>query len=285
MAFRREDEPPPWLSSADEHGLAGPAERRWIDSSMAWFVRQFGKDIVLRDVALPTPEFFHFLSVRPGGEEALNALVSKARRLMAVEASDIRVRLFTAKEHASEGTTVGHYDTEDGHHVIGIDRRQLADRTVLTAVVAHELCHVRLLGEGRVSWEREDQERLTDLLTVYLGFGVFTANAAMRFARAARGWQIMPRGYLSDELLNGASSDLSSRRLGYLTQQEFGYALARYCWLRGETRPSWAAYLGPGARAALTRGLAHLAHDADDQEFRKPATEIPLNNRWFLPYK
>ncbi|MEU4549237.1 hypothetical protein [Nonomuraea dietziae] len=252
---------------------------------MAWFVRQFGKDIALRDVALPTPEFLHFLSARPGAEEAVNALVSKARRLMAVDASDIRVRLFTANEHASERTTVGHYDMEDGHHVIGIDRRQLADRTVLTAIVAHELCHVRLLGEGRVSWEREDQERLTDLLTVYLGFGVFTANAAMRFARAARGWQIMPKGYLSDELLNGASSDLSSRRLGYLTQREFGYALARYCWLRGETQPSWAAYLGPGARAALTQGLAHLAHDADDQEFRKPAAEIPSNNGWFLPFK
>jgi hypothetical protein len=48
-------------------------------------------------------------------------------------------------------------------------------------------------------------------------------------------------------------------RLGYLSEQEFSYALGCYCWLRGETAPGWATDLNPGLQANLTRSLAYLA--------------------------
>jgi hypothetical protein len=63
---------------------------------------------------------------------------------------------------------------------------------------------------------------------------------------------------MSERILNGARNDGYSR-LGYLTEREYGYALACYCRLRGETDPSWATYLGPGPGTYLDQGLAYLA--------------------------
>lgn len=39
----------------------------------------------------------------------------------------------------------------------------------------------------------------------------------------------------------------------------FGYALACYAHLRGETRPAWAHHLGTNPRAYLKQGLRYLA--------------------------
>lgn len=106
------------------------------------------------------------------------------------------------------------------------------------AVLAHELGHHRLIGEGRVSRDRRDGEPLTDLLTVFFGVGRFNANAAHRFAQNARGWR--------------------RTSLGYLNQPMFGYALARYAWLRGESDPSWYRLLDTNPRGYFREGLRYL---------------------------
>ena len=49
------------------------------------------------------------------------------------------------------------------------------------AVIAHELAHVLLLGNGYLGGHEKDHEELTDLLTVFSGLGIFTANAAFQF--------------------------------------------------------------------------------------------------------
>jgi hypothetical protein len=160
----------------------------------------------------------------------------------------------------------------NGRPVIGLDTREASDPAYLTAIIAHELCHVRLLGEGRVTATRKDHERLTDLLTVYLGFGVFTANAAFSFGKAARSWSIQPQGDLDERTLNAARNDGYSR-LGYLTEQEFGYAMACRCWLRHETEPAWISHLDPGPRTYLKQGLTYLSRNAK-------AGEFPTFNIW-----
>ena len=118
-------------------------------------------------------------------------------------------------------------------------RRGAAARPVaLVATIAHELGHVRLLDEGRISADQRDHEPLTDLLTVYFGLGVFTANAAFDFRQGRTGW--------------------SYQRLGYLTEQMYGYALACYAHLRGETAPRWARHLDTNPRGYLKQSLRYL---------------------------
>jgi hypothetical protein len=74
------------------------------------------------------------------------------------------------------------------------------------ATIAHELGHVILLGRGLMSPKTSDHEPMTDLLSVFLGLGIFNANSANRFK------------HYQDERRSG----WSMQRLGYLTEEIFG---------------------------------------------------------------
>jgi hypothetical protein len=71
--------------------------------------------------------------------------------------------------HVEWTGAAGHHRIRDGRSVIGIRDDQAARPTALVATVAHELGHVLLLGEGRISAQQQDHEPLTDLLTVFFG--------------------------------------------------------------------------------------------------------------------
>ena len=110
---------------------------------------------------------------------------------------------------------------------ISIDEVELKDPMALVATLAHELGHVILLRPGLVGHDEPDMEPLNDLLTIFLGFGIFTANSAFQFGQyqdsRSQGWSVKRQGYLSEEML--------------------GYALARFAFERGEQKPSWVKYL------------------------------------------
>jgi len=54
----------------------------------------------------------------------------------------------------------------------------LKDPINLIATLVHELSHIILLGEGGLE---ENDEELTDLNTIAMGFGIFTANSTFKF--------------------------------------------------------------------------------------------------------
>ncbi|WP_121437879.1 hypothetical protein [Actinomadura pelletieri] len=240
------------------------AQRAWIEEWLNWCVHEFGLVPIVRGPVLPTSGFLpHGYAGTPA---QIADLVAGVCEVMAIVASELTLELFDRanEDGSAERRTervVGHYRVEDGQTIIGLDRTEAADARYLTAIIAHEMSHVRLLGEGRVDPDRKDGERLTDLLTVFFGFGIFTTNAAFRFGAAARGWSVRPLGHLDDRMLNAARND-GAARLGYLTQREFGYALACYAWLRHEPDPPWAVHLNPGPREYLRQSLAFMASES-----------------------
>jgi hypothetical protein len=235
-------------------------ERTWIEESIEWLRGQFGVAPLNVPVILPTSEYFP--GPFSGSDADVRTVVRSVARYMGVQA-DVDVQFSEDFEDAenlmrlfpggtgtfrSSGTAGAytHADT-DGLHVVTLDRSNVGDPARLLAVIAHELGHVRLFGERRISADRPDHEPLTDLATVYLGMGIFTANAAFNFARIsgnglepAGGWQ--------------------SRRLGYMTEQMYGYALARYAIYRGELNPAWAKHLHTNPRVYMKQGVRYLRH-------------------------
>jgi len=259
-----DDRPKPWLPSATSDCPVDAKTQGWTESSIRWFLGQFGTSVIYRDPVLPTPGFLYSTKYSASAGE-IQELVAGLFELMLVNPNSFTLELYEGAAEkaviAASGTSraVGHFQMTDGRLVISLDQREASDPRHLTAIAVHELCHLRLLGEGRIREDRSDGERLTDLLTVYFGFGVFTTNAAMMFTRAARGFTIVPRGLFDDRTLNAAMHNEGYRRLGYLSSAEFGYALACYCWVRGETEPpGWATYVNPGPRVEMERGLAYL---------------------------
>ena len=204
-------------------------EQKWIEESLAWFRATFGEP---RPVVLP--------------EDLTGDLFAQVCRHMEVDPAGIAVELYgdTAEDDLARAAglttrsrgAAGHYRREGGRPVVAVDRT--LPPVPLIATVAHELGHVRLDAE-HVIGRREDHEPLTDLLTVHFGLGIFTANACFDVSQDDRRRTV--------------------RRLGYLTEPMYGYALACHAWLRGEPRPAWARHLDINPRVYLRRGLRYLA--------------------------
>ncbi|MCP9965427.1 hypothetical protein LUX57_10055 [Actinomadura madurae] len=259
------EETRPWLRVMKDDCPVGAPQQAWIEASMTWFASEFGREPMLGGIVLPGPSL---ASGYEGTPRQINRLV--ARRVHGHVAGAVRPGrgvLRPAGRGGQGGQARGRALLRPGRRpVIGLDVSEASDAEYLTAIIAHELCHVRLLGEGRITTERKDHERLTDLLTVYFGFGIFSTNAALRFADGTPGFSVRPLGYLDERALNAARSDGYSR-VGYLTEPEFGYAMACYAWLREETEPSWARHLDPGPRTHLEQGLAYLSRCAPKGQF------------------
>jgi hypothetical protein len=232
-----------------------PADKEWVERRFAWLCGEFG-DPRGRPVILPTPEFFP--DALTGGPEDVPALLARVAGYMGLAPDFFHVYVYSEAEYRNAlavdergmvHDTAGCYQSDSGEGgarrrpSIGVEESRLSNPPLLVATLAHEVGHELLLGQGRVSVHEEDHEPLTDLLTVYWGLGILTANATLHEANwtvgYASGWQV--------------------GRHGYLSQRQFGYALGVYAHARGEASPAWARHVRPDVLAPLQQGLRHLA--------------------------
>jgi hypothetical protein len=135
----------------------------------------------------------------------------------------------------------GTYEEGERKFIVRIDTSGLDDPMGLVGTLAHELAHVRLLGESRIMSEVYDNELLTDLTVVFFGLGIFLANTP-------RNWEC--------DYTKWPNTDLHKPE--YMTPPMFGYALAHLAWFRGEEQPAWAKYLHWNARADFKEALRFL---------------------------
>lgn len=213
-------------------------ERLWVDEGFRRLSRMLGSSRIHNArVVLPTDEYFPdpFTPTEAG----LEALFRRVCTYMAVPRSHVElaiipdsselVEMLPAYSYKPEGPAGLHFGkgSEEEHPLVAVRQGLLKDPLTVVATLAHELGHVILLGGGHLDRDAEDMEPMTDLVTVYLGFGVFNANAARRFRQ------------FQDDRTHGWSMN----RLGYLPEPVFAYALARFAQQRGEEKPPWTSHL------------------------------------------
>jgi hypothetical protein len=202
-------------------------------------------------VILPTDEFFP--DRYDGSVLGLEALFSRLCVYMHVKREPLVLEVFPDQTNelkeilpyfsGGEKDAAGVYASdEDKHVVVAVKASQLKDPLALVATLAHELCHVILLTPGLMSREEKDMEPMTDLATVFLGLGIFTANSAVRFEK------------FQDERKQG----WSAKRLGYLPEPVFGYALAKFAHERRERNPEWAKHLSTNVGADFRKARKWL---------------------------
>ncbi|MFH2054003.1 MAG: hypothetical protein ABIK96_16220 [bacterium] len=231
-----------------------PDDRRWIENSFAWFAEEFGDEALRKGpVILPTAEFFP--EVYEPGPEGVEDLMRRICGWMDVDRSSVVLDFYEGRERPDYG--LGVYKTSGPAGVMGWDEslrrwvvavsdRLLPDPLAVVAVLAHELAHVHLFGFGRVDPQaEEDHEPLTDLLSIYFGFGVFVGKVAFRSLQEDR----------------GTSATWSAQRLGYLPEPLIGYALALVAVAKDQTAPAWAGSLEYGVRKPFEESLAFLQHE------------------------
>ena len=213
-----------------------PEEKAWVENRMLWLHSQFGKQPIGR---APIDPASPLLPTRWDGScEAGADLFGRLCGFMLVDATRIELDYFSEEEpprlmsdfyeserHGPAGLFI--HPEDKNRLVIALDTAGLSHPGSLAATICHELGHVHLIADRRITPNTEDGEPLTDLLTVFFGAGILTANTAFQFSQ----WQ------------DGRMQGWSTSRQGYLSEALFGYALASYSWYRGDKASPWKKHL------------------------------------------
>lgn len=242
-----------------------PEDKDWIEEAFLWFEQQYGQDFLKKVIIIqPTKEFFP-IDFR-GTEEDAEQLTRMICDYMKIKNAKIDLHYFSDKPleltegivttQSAEGSgfqnknKLGTY-SENGKnkYSIGIELELLKNPIDLIATIAHELSHLTLLGEGRL--EVNDEE-LTDINTIALGFGIFTANSIFQFQQfqgtSHQGWQ--------------------TQRRGYIPEQVAAYCLALLTNYQQKDDSSWAHFLNKSVKKMYERNLKYIRTTADEIKFR-----------------
>src|SRR5690606_37390057 len=202
-----------------------PEETRiWMEDAFIWQIKKFGEEKILGiKTLLPIKE--DFLLQSNNNEHAAYEVLSIVAKQMDVNPDVIKMDFYTeellelkgdmgftlfGQQYEDESYSSGLYKGKDsdGKYSISIETGQLKELEKLVATIAHEIAHIKILGEGLL---KDNDEYLTDLVTVFFGLGIFSANTAFKFYSQTDRWAYSKQGYLS--------------------QQEWGYALALYAYI------------------------------------------------------
>ncbi len=229
------------------------AMRQWIDGRWQWLEQQFGVDRLRRStVILPRPEYFP--DPFHGTDEDARRILDRVCGYMDINPGTVELSLYEDRNpvHNVQGrqVTAGLYHPEAEKFRIWIEISNLSDPLAMVGTMAHELGHVHLLGHGRISHEAEDHEPLTDLLTVFFGLGIFSANSVIR----EKHWH------------DGNFSGWSIARMGYLRMSEYAYALACFARSRHEDGAEWSRELRLDVRSAFQQAMRFLAAEESSVE-------------------
>ncbi len=229
-----------------------PAAKEWVEERLEWLAEEFDDHAFNgRRIVLPTPDFFP--DPYDGSKAAASQLFDRVCDFMDVIRDLVELRFrtvgklgFVTEGGYDAGYAAGTYHDSYRKHVVTIDTDGLHDPMGLVGTMAHELGHVKLLGEGRASSEQYDNELLTDLTTVHFGLGIFTANRPAHVVPTKARWP-----------------GTSLFKPEYMTPPMYGWALAHLAWFRGEDNPVWAKHLKFDARCELKQGLRYLFKKGD----------------------
>lgn len=226
--------------------------RVWMENSFLWLMTQFGEEKIINIQTL-LPNSSNFPITFKGEEEDAHNLLKILSTQMDIDPNNIKITFY--KDHIAEyNNQMGHQlfsqqeenenysaglysgkNNTDDKFLIAIETEQLKDTEKLIATLSHELAHVKILGENRLDF---NDEYLTDLVTVFFGLGIFTANASFKFYAQQDKW-----GY---------------SKQGYLLQQEWSYALALYSYIKQEKQPLWINYLTTNIKADYLKSEQYI---------------------------
>ena len=232
--------------------------RLWLENAFLSLLSFFGKENTQQRRVL-TPHHSDFPIQYSGTEESAHDTMKIVATQMEVPCDSIqlcfyddqvrevstgspfggKIYLESRKEdQIASGVYLG--QAENRKYELWLNRKNLSEPENLVATLAHEIGHIKLLGENRI---KENDEQLTDLTMVIFGLGIFGANAAFKTTQTLESYSWSSHGYLS--------------------QMEWGYALALFAHLRREQSPKWINHLTPNVKSDFLLGQQFILANPD----------------------
>ena len=239
---------------------ATEADREWVHEALPDILRSFGS---ARLLALPTftPNTKHFPHAFDGSESDAEFVLGQVCRTMQAHQDGIDlvfdddgsmelsggIHVSPADRKGGSNGAAGTYQEQSaGRYRITLSTKSLSNLQGLISTIAHEVSHIKLLGERRLSPKDPEQELLTDLTVIAHGYGIFQGNSAFMVNQ----WQ------------NDSYQGWQMQRTGYLPIEVVSYALALLAMLKKE-EPDWKRYLSTTMSKSFSRNHAFLVKKPD----------------------
>jgi hypothetical protein len=231
----------------------------WHVENFAWLLRQFGHDngFSRAQLVLPKPGFFP-ANGEQGHARALRifsavkdhcGMTNWETKLVADNNPLSRPMTLRADAIAPQRYALGTYSTRGGCAQISYVPTLLAHPERLIATFSHELSHYLLATSREPPVCTDDEiECLTDLTAVFMGFGVFLANARFNV----------------ETMTDGVMSGWSMGRSGYLPETDLVFALALFLRIKRLDDAQARSCLKPHLSKQLRRAMADLPEDHPD---------------------
>jgi hypothetical protein len=267
------------------HELPPPEVQQGLLDALKTLISRKGHERFIRAPLIETtPRFFP-----DAWQPDLDGVRALALRLLAyagLEELDVDVEPFVNEEdvlwpglvqgesHSRQkhGTAAWFRGIEEGCCLLGVDLALVTDPERLVGVLAHEVAHAWRFHHGLMVEDSELEEELTDLTTLYLGFGILTVNGTYRY-RA--------RGEVSGGMV---STEWSFASGGYLPLEAMCFLLAVQAVARrmdsGEVR-HLQRQLEPNQAASFRHALQELE---PEKEALAETLRIPSPERWPPPW-
>ena len=227
--------------------------KAWVEYRWRWFGENLGWD-TLRDAKLVRPEDVPCAAKSRLDESDANQIFGFIADSMPVDRERVCLRVLPDNEMPDgavglfelRGTSSDSSDDPSKSHIF-LAKSELQDPLSCVSSLAHELAHEVLLGRGLQDRNASDMEWTTDLLTAFLGYGLFVANNTVR----------------DQSYSDGEMSYFSISRKGYIPSHVFGHALALFAWLRAESDLDWVGLLRLDARKQFKQSLNFFEKKGD----------------------
>lgn len=179
------------------------------------------------------------LDLGVGDSDDLQTAVDRIKKAMALKDYDIWVSL-----HAGE-TPPAYIERKGPFLTIYFSTHVKLLREKINVLV-HEIGHVYVWGLKGGIPKGYDEEKIVDCSGVFLGLGIPVLN-----------------GFTDITTFSGTGEYRTEKKFyGYLTPDEFGYLLARYCQENGIDKGNAAAFLNSSGKKYFARGCNYLSRRA-----------------------
>ncbi|MCA9708462.1 MAG: zinc ribbon domain-containing protein [Myxococcales bacterium] len=260
---------PPHDDHAHDHGdededgilLPPPPARAWLIEQLAALVKARGVGpLVGNPLIEPTEEFFP--DPWAGGEPSVRRLARRLLRLVGVEDYPVDVSVLDEGTSIAGGTSgVSFEGLRQGTITFAVQAAAMRDPLVVVPAMARAVAEAYRRVHGLPIGNDAPAQRLVDVTAVFLGFGLLTANAALRHSGSGGGW--------------GRRSSRVRTRLGVLDPQSVGFLLAVQLHARG--------LQGRARREVLRKLMANPAGFVRAAEPVLERLEPPLTEQLGLP--
>jgi hypothetical protein len=244
----------------------------WMFEAYAWALRNFGSDFFRDDTILVTPTPRHFPDkAQPVEEVVANSLKRvigyagmqnwplQPLPLEACGGGDINPLVPLQIANAPRGNEA--LVTTDSPYGIPVpfEPRQARTPALLIAVFAYGLAQQLARAAREPSPGGEELGPLAaELLAVFMGFGLFMANCALEVGRGC----------------SGCATGV--QRLGYLTEDEFTYALGIFCVLKDIPEQAALPHLKKTLHSTFRRAVKELGDARAEDMARLRSIDAPI---------